>query len=87
MITNMEINKSYKAEFDVDIVSGNANFKLINYADSEVFIDFADYADGHHVVYFDTDGDIGTGGFGFRASQVSSDNPFTLDNISVKEVL
>ena len=87
MVTNIEINKTYRFEFNISIASGNANFKIINYANNEIFVDYADYANGYHALQFDTDGDIDTGGFGVRANNADCDNAFTFYNWSLKEVL
>ena len=82
----IQINKTYKLEFDISIVGGgNANF-CIKSTDGVTWVDYADYANGHHNFEINTGADIGAGGLYIRADENNCDAAFTIDNISIMEV-
>ena len=86
MLSSLAINTTYLITFDINIVSGNANFKIANAAIGVDYVAYDDYATDNHSFEFTTPADIGAAGFGIRA-QTSSTTSFTIDNISIKEVL
>lgn len=87
MVSGMEASTTYKLEFDITIASGNAYFRVSGYdSGGDIYIASTTYANGHHILYFTTDGDVGLGGITFWAYD-TADSSFSVDNISLKEQL
>ena len=82
MVSSIQGSTDYTLEFDIEIASGNANFRIYNSELGVTYVATDDYADGHHVVGFTTAADVGAGGILFYAYTDSS-NPFGIDNISL----
>jgi hypothetical protein len=87
MGSNTEVNKTYRASFDIDIVGGNANFGFVDESLTQAWGAYEDYPDGHHTYIFSIVANIGDGGLAIYLSHANTDNAFTLDNLSLKEVL
>lgn len=86
MLHEVEPNTTYRVTLDVSISSGDANFRFTNINNAVVYVDYANYANGSHVIRFTTPADVGLKGFLIRAQALSSAT-FSLDNISMKKVL
>ena len=86
MLSSLATSTTYLISFDINIASGNANFKISNAAIGVDYVAYTNYATGNHSFEFTTPPAIGDAGFGIRA-QTSSTTSFTIDNISIKEVL
>ena len=83
----IQINKTYKLEFDISIVGGgNANFTIKSSNGGIEYVAYADYADGPHSFEIGPFGDVGIGGIYFRANEADCDAAFSIDNISLMEV-
>ena len=80
-------NKRYKIAFDISIIGGgNANFNMKSWTGDELYVDYADYADGPHSLEFDSPVGVFEGGIAIRADENNCDAAFTIDNISIMEV-
>ena len=86
MLGSIAINTNYKLEFDISITAGTAQLYILNASGNVDYIVSTAYVDGHHELFFTAPADIGTGGIAFY-SYTTSSNSFSIDNISLKEVL
>lgn len=86
MLHEVEPNTTYRVTLDVSISSGDAIFRFTTINSVVVYVDYANYANGSHVIRFTTPADVGLKGFLIRAQALSSAT-FSLDNISMKKVL
>ena len=77
---------NYILTFDLAISSGHADFGIFNYALDQTYVSPAEYTAGSKTILFTTPIDVSGAGFQIYAYN-SSSNPFTIDNISLKEVL
>ena len=87
MVSNIVINERYKVSFDVGISGGNAYLAIVEESLGSLIL-FTLYGNGNHIGYFNvTVANYGYGGFGFYLDFTQTDNPFTIDNVSLKKVL
>lgn len=86
MLIELENSKSYLVEFDIttDADDEYAWFRAYSSDQSDIYKAFNEYYEGSHKVFITTDAST-NGGIGFYAT--SSGDAFTIDNISVKELV
>jgi hypothetical protein len=83
MVVAIEANTAYTLEFDISISSGNARILFGEIGASVDYIVAANYINGHHAINFTTPANIGSGGFLIQGIYQTTDNPFTIDNITL----
>lgn len=88
MVISIEPLTTYRLTFTLNISSGNAQLYFVNSAGSAVYKAIALYSvNGTKVVRFTTPASIAGGGLGILGYTGGSTMTFTIDNVSLKEVL
>ena len=84
MISELEVSHNYTLEFDVSNSTGvGINFSVWDDGTGNVFIEWTDFANGHHSVNFSTPATLPYGtGFLFNFHDANGGD---IDNISIKE--
>ena len=80
----IQTSTGYTITFDIGISSGNANIEILNGGQGTTYVATANYAAGSHTINFTTPSNIWgeDNGLVIRARN-TSDNPFTITNITL----
>ena len=87
MSTGMTVGTDYLCTFNIDISAGTATIEFLNSNRSTYYLEASTYADGFNSTIITTPANYFGEPYGFsiRATTAST-NPFTLDNLTLREI-
>jgi len=81
MVTSLLPSTAYTLQFDITIVSGNAYISIANFAENITYVVYDSYPNGTNSKQFTTPEDLYGGGIIIHSNEISSDNPYIVDNV------